>query len=685
VVGGLDRKVVLMPRRPRGLAVAAVFALLAVPASLAAARSAGAAVPEGAATARPAPLVAILCYHDISGEPGTPMQTVSPEFLRAQIRACKREGWTFLPLSELLARRDHSDRLPARVMVLTFDDGYRSFLERALPILREEGVTPTLSIITSFVDRPPTDLPPLLTWDEIRRIDQSGEAEIASHSHDLHRFETCDPYKDTAPSVAARRYLLAEARYEGREEYRARVGRDLLDSQHALHEQLGHDAAALVWPYGLHNEMARGLAERAGFSATLALGWRAVTPEDLRAGCLPRIMVTRNTKFAGADLAWLRPPAAPVRAAQVDLDALYDPDPAVFRGRVERLVARAREIGATHVFLQVCADPRGDGTLRQAYGMNHQLPVSADVWSMVACKLAQARIRVWARVPTMNLTWVWDQHPEWRLRTETPTSGPARWRTRLSPDLPEVHRAAIDLLTDLAVYLPLDGVLFDDDAFVRPGERLALGRGPDATGAAGAIRDLLEDCKTAVRAWRPECKFGRTIDASVVETAGVHPALAQDYAQCLRDYDLTVVAAHPPARRGVHEAGGWIGPLARRAVERWRSSAASRPFASRVPSRPDLPGPGAPATLATTSGRAAKPAGANPGPPRVLFRLDAYDGAAGRWIPSRALLQMVAEARRAGLSSLGVAPLVPDQGEIPAGLLDSGTPPEWVSGMPDPK
>src|SRR5213593_887529 len=51
------------------------------------------------------PLVAIINYHDISADPRSRLEVVSPEFLRAQIRSCKAAGWTFLPLSELLAAK----------------------------------------------------------------------------------------------------------------------------------------------------------------------------------------------------------------------------------------------------------------------------------------------------------------------------------------------------------------------------------------------------------------------------------------------------------------------------------------------------------------------------------------------------------------------------------------------------
>ena len=85
-------------------------------------------------------MIAILTYHDIADTTGAPTQTVTQDFLRRQIRACRSAGWTFLSLRELLTRRNHPEELPRRVMVLTFDDGFRSFRDQALPVLHEEHV-----------------------------------------------------------------------------------------------------------------------------------------------------------------------------------------------------------------------------------------------------------------------------------------------------------------------------------------------------------------------------------------------------------------------------------------------------------------------------------------------------------------------------------------------------------------
>ena len=264
---------------------------------------------------------------------------------------------------------------------------------------------------------------------------------------------------------------------------------------------------------------------------------------------------------------------------------------------------------------------------------------------MVASKLSQARIRVWARVPTLNLTWAWQQHPEWRIAAGAPPSRqprrPAgapqaaadRWPTRLAPDLPEAKRAAIDFVSDLAVYAPLDGVVFDDDAAMGPGESLVESRAATTADKAAAIDDLLARCRDAVRAWRPECRFARIVDATVVEAARVQPELAQDFSHIMRDNDLTVVNA-PPDRPG---ADSRLRAVGRRAVARWRGL-----------------------------GRGAR------GPVPVLLSLQVSESDTGRGVSGRRLRERAATALSSGVGNLGVRPVAPDGGDLPEGLLDAG-------------
>jgi biofilm PGA synthesis lipoprotein PgaB len=611
-----------------------------VPVGLASVLTLGSLGAQVASPSAPAPAshstadrrLAILCYHEISSDPAAKLEVVPPADLRARIRACKRAGWTFLRLSDVVSRLDRPWTLPRRAMVLTFDDGYQSFADSALPVLEAENVPATIAIVTSWIDRPPPDLPPIMSWKQLAAVLATGRVEIVSHTHDLHRYETCNPWKDTWPAVATRRWIPDQKRYENRDEYRRRIADDLAQTQAVGESRLGARFRVLVWPYGEHNDVARSLAKEAGFEATLALGGRMVTPGDLEMGCLPRFLMTRDTP---PGLAWLDPPPRVVRAAQVDLDALYDPNPSVFVRKIDALVRRTRTIGATHVFLQACPDPEGNGRLRDTWFMNHQAPVRADVWSMVARKLQNASLRVWIRAPVMNLGWVWDQRPELRIPFDAPSDKDAKtpWYFRLSPDLPDAHTAAVDFFTDLAVYLPIDGVLFDDDAYMLPGERLSGNGDSSAVAKAKAIDGLLDDVRSAVRAWRPEARFARNLYAPVVEQSGVHPEFSQDFERCVRSGDLAVVMAYARMEGHQADAARWTTALTWRALRRWKSSGAR---ASAAP---------------------------------VMIKLQAYDWDHEQWIPRAELSSIAAAARDAGAVQLGVYPVMPEDGDLPDDLL----------------
>ncbi len=580
------------------------------------------------------PTIAILCYHDISDDPGAREDAIPPDTLRAHIHRAKASGWTFVRVSDLLAARAHPESLPERALALTFDDGYRSFVTRALPILREEHVPATLAIVSDFVDNPPEQAPPILSWTEIGALDRSDDVKIASHSHGLHYWVRNDPQGDTSPSVATRRYLTGEGRYEDRSEYAARIRRDMHQARDILRAQLGHDVDTYVWPYGEYNDVAVGIAAGAGFTLSLALGDRLVTAGDLRAGLLPRYLVQRGQPIA-ADDRWMHPPR-PVLAAQVDLDEVWDPESGVFERNIERLIAQVRRIGATHVFLQACPDPHGDGFLRETWFMNHQAPVRADVWSFVANRLRRADLGVWVRAPSLNLTWAWQQHPDWRIPFRGSRRGMTPWYFRVSPDLPEARQAALDFYADLAVYLPIDGVLFDDDAYLLPGERLREGD-PSPAAKADVVREHLEAIKKVVRAWRPECRFGRNLYAPVVERAGVHPQFAQDLERTLRDGDLAVVMAYAHMEGHAGDAERWAGTLARHAVRRAQDQARLLPSTAADPP--------------------------------ILFKLQAYDWEEEAWIPGATLLGMARAARAAGIRQLGVYPILPSEGDLPTDLL----------------
>src|SRR5690606_17300420 len=91
-----------------------------------------------------------------------------------------------------------------------------------------------------------------------------------------------------------------------------------------------------------------------------------------------------------------------MRVAHVDLDYVYDPDPAQMERNLGALVQRIADMQISAVFLQAFADPAGDGLVRSVYFPNRLLPVRADLFGRAAWQLrTRAQVAVFAWMPVL--------------------------------------------------------------------------------------------------------------------------------------------------------------------------------------------------------------------------------------------------------------------------------------------
>jgi peptidoglycan/xylan/chitin deacetylase (PgdA/CDA1 family) len=101
--------------------------------------------------------VPILMYHYISEPPADADVyrvdlSVPPALFRQHLSYLSDNGYIPITLDDLYAALQTGAVLPARPVILTFDDGYRDNYENAFPLLREFGYTGTFFIMTSGPD-----------------------------------------------------------------------------------------------------------------------------------------------------------------------------------------------------------------------------------------------------------------------------------------------------------------------------------------------------------------------------------------------------------------------------------------------------------------------------------------------------------------------------------------------------
>ncbi|NYT38470.1 hypothetical protein ERD78_15030 [Allopusillimonas soli] len=209
--------------------------------------------------------VPVLMYHHVSPSPG--MITTSPANFERQLQWLKAKGFHTLTTDQFAGFLG-GDAVPARSLLITFDDGYLDNWVYAFPLLKKYGFRATVFLVTSWVGegdvRPcmgQAGLPEtpehkecgrriaagraddaILRWSEVRCMREEGVFEFHSHTHTHTRWDIKDP--------------------DGRIE---RMRQELALSRQSLCENLGYVSEHFCWPQGYTEPAYIDLAREAGF------------------------------------------------------------------------------------------------------------------------------------------------------------------------------------------------------------------------------------------------------------------------------------------------------------------------------------------------------------------------------------------------------------------------------------
>jgi poly-beta-1,6-N-acetyl-D-glucosamine N-deacetylase len=518
------------------------------------------------------PQVQILCYHDVRDDvEGNPVQplprtgrfpqltpeiagrldadqyAISTHNLAGHFDWLYAHGYHVISLQQLIDARSKQLPLPEKPVLLTFDDGLRSAYTRVFPLLKAYHYPAVIALVGAWVDLPAdkkVDFGPrfftrddFLSWDQVREMQSSGLIEVASHSYDLHRGILANPQGNMIPAAIVPAYEPGTRQYETNAEYAERILADLRESSQEIAAHLGTTPRAIMWPYGGYTPAGDRIATSLGLTVSFTLGMPFTFPgppyssHSLHA--IPRLVMRSNP--SPEDLAWsLCHPYLKdhVRAVQVDLDTIYDPDPAQQERNLGALLERMQSLDVTQVWLQAFADPDGSNAAAAVYFPNRRLPLRADLFSRVAWQLhTRCNVDVYAWLPV--LAW---RLPDAAAQARLQISGsPGETPVRLNPFLPETRELVGDLYEDLARAAPIDGLLFGDDAILRDSDRLSSpapsptpvpGPGPARTQALIAFTQELQ---ARAAQWRPQLKTARNLFAEPV----LDPASEAWYAQSL--------------------------------------------------------------------------------------------------------------------------------------------------------
>jgi len=187
----------------------------------------------------------ILMYHAVQqSDPSVDTMglAVSPQVFSAHMGYLKDNGFDVIGLMDLVRMVQDRVSIPDKSIVITFDDGYRSVLENALPVLHRYHFTATVFVTISCIEN---KLPhgsywrdwPALTWDEVSVLRREGIA-IGSHA------VTHTMLTRLSPDEAMR---------------------EIKDSKEIIQNNLKEEVRSLSYPHGAFNKMVIDAVKKAGY------------------------------------------------------------------------------------------------------------------------------------------------------------------------------------------------------------------------------------------------------------------------------------------------------------------------------------------------------------------------------------------------------------------------------------
>ena len=227
--------------------------------------------PAEPVTVEPTPIpinrhaqVVVLGYHRIVDNVRHANTEISKAEFEEQMQQIKDNGFTVIPLQDLLAWKRGEKDIPAQSVVITLDDGWKSQYEVAWPILKKFDYPCTLFIYTDYVRGGPRTGGESLSWEQIAEMRDGG---VDIQGHTISHKDLRGPRRGTAPTP----------------EYDEWLWRELHDSKQMIEQRLGVKVNVLALPYGLYNAHVQEMAKKAGYEAIFTVNGQRIghsSPND---------------------------------------------------------------------------------------------------------------------------------------------------------------------------------------------------------------------------------------------------------------------------------------------------------------------------------------------------------------------------------------------------------------------
>jgi len=196
----------------------------------------------------------VLGYHQFRA-PGASSKNpynMAQDAFESEMKYIHDNGYHVVPLSDIVRFIKHEITLPPGSVAITIDDGYKSSIVYAAPVLKKYGYPWTFFVYPDFITV--GEGPGAASWKDLLELQSEGvDVECHSMTHPFlthHRQQIKHVWQNLSP-----------------EEYDQFLTTEIAGSKDILEQKLGKTIRYLAYPYGDYNKQVEAKAVAAGYEA----------------------------------------------------------------------------------------------------------------------------------------------------------------------------------------------------------------------------------------------------------------------------------------------------------------------------------------------------------------------------------------------------------------------------------
>jgi len=181
--------------------------------------------------------IPVLCYHQVLPKANGLFEVSTADF-KNQLSLIKARGYKAINSAQLLDFLSGKSKPVGKVIVISFDDGYKSVFQYAFPIMKEFDFVGVACIYPQFIEGGGG-----MSWENLRQLASAGwTIECHSYSHS-------DLSKTPAGDGKQAEFFF----------------REIGNPKKIIEKAIGSPVRLIVWPYGIYTEDSEKYAKEQGY------------------------------------------------------------------------------------------------------------------------------------------------------------------------------------------------------------------------------------------------------------------------------------------------------------------------------------------------------------------------------------------------------------------------------------